>query len=77
MPNPKPPYPAGLRQQIVELVAVGRTPGELAREFNVSAQSISIWVTRSAVEAGANHPVKGLRPWLANKSELTFNVSTS
>ncbi len=58
MPNPKPPYPAAFRQQIVELVAAGRTPGELAREFNVSAQSISSWVTRAAVDAGKPAPGK-------------------
>ena len=30
----------------------GRTPGELAREFGVSAQSVSAWVGRAAADAG-------------------------
>jgi transposase len=30
MPNPKPPYPAQFREQMVELVRAGRRPGELA-----------------------------------------------
>lgn len=57
MPKSKPPYPAGFRQQMVELVQAGRTPAELSREFGVSAQSISTWVTRAAADAG--RPVPG------------------
>ena len=41
MSKVKPPYPAEFRQQMVELVRAGRTPAELLREFNVTAQSIS------------------------------------
>ena len=33
MPIPKPPYPAQFRQQMIDLVAIGRKPIELAREF--------------------------------------------
>jgi hypothetical protein len=33
------PYPPELRQQLVELVGAGRTPEELSREFEPSAQS--------------------------------------
>jgi transposase len=36
MPRPKnykPPYPAAFRQQMVDLVAAGRRPSELAKEF--------------------------------------------
>lgn len=43
----KPPYPEAFRQQLVELVASGRSVGELAREFNVDAQSIHNWVKKS------------------------------
>jgi len=43
----KPPYPEAFRQQIVELVASGREVGELAREFNVNAQSIHNWVKKA------------------------------
>lgn len=57
MPIPKPPYPAQFRQQMVELVQAGRTPSQLAREFNVSAQSISTWVAQAAADNGK--PVRG------------------
>jgi transposase len=30
--NPKPPYPAQFRQQMINLVAAGRRPSELSRE---------------------------------------------
>ena len=36
----RPPYPTGFREQMVELVRWGRSPEELAREFEPSAQSI-------------------------------------
>ena len=37
MPKTRPRYPAVFRQQMVDLVRSGRTPGELAREFEPSA----------------------------------------
>ena len=40
MPRSHPPYPAEYRQRIVELVRLGRTPEELAREFEPTAQCI-------------------------------------
>jgi len=52
MPKSKPPYPEAFKQQLVELAMTGRTPGELAREFGVSAQSITTWVTRAAADQG-------------------------
>ena len=52
MPKTKPPYPEAFKLQMVELAMAGRTPGELAREFDVSAQSISAWVARAAADAG-------------------------
>ena len=36
MPKSRPPYAAAFRQQMVELVQSGRTPGDLAREFEPS-----------------------------------------
>jgi transposase len=50
MPIPKPPYPAEFRRQMVELVQAGRTPTQLAREFDRSAQSISTWVAQAAAD---------------------------
>ena len=45
-------YPAEFRRQIVDLVRAGRSPEELAREFEPTAQSIRNWVARSARDAG-------------------------
>jgi len=57
MPKSKPPYPTAFKQQIVELAMAGRTPGELSREFGVSAQSVTAWVAQAAANAGK--PVRG------------------
>lgn len=43
MPKTHAPYPPEYRQRIIELVRAGRTPGELARELEVSAQAIRNW----------------------------------
>ena len=48
----RPPYPSGLREQMVELVRSGRSPEELAREFEPSAQAIQNWVDQAARDAG-------------------------
>jgi transposase len=37
---------------MVELVAAGRSPEELAHEFEPTAQSIRNWVTQAARDAG-------------------------
>jgi transposase len=52
MPKSHPPYAPEYRQQIVELVRAGRTPGELAREFEASAQAIRNWVRQADRDAG-------------------------
>ena len=44
MPNPKAPYPAQFREQMVELVRAGKTVAELARELGCYATSILNWV---------------------------------
>lgn len=44
MPRTRPPYPPEFRRQTVELVRVGRSPQELAKEFEPTAQSIAQWV---------------------------------
>ena len=40
-------YPPEFRGQMVELVRAGRTPEELSREFEPTAQSIRNWVAQS------------------------------
>ncbi len=44
MSNTRPPYPPEFREQMVELVRSGRSPEELAREFEPSAQAIRNWI---------------------------------
>lgn len=46
------PYPIEVRQQMVELVRVGRTPEELSREFEPSAQAIRNWVAQADRDEG-------------------------
>jgi transposase len=55
MPRTRPPYSPEFRQQMVELVRAGRTPRELSREFEPSAQAIRYWVQQSggSAESGA------------------------
>lgn len=45
-------YPPEFRQQMVELVRTGRTPEELAREFEPSAQAIRNWVAQADIDEG-------------------------
>jgi len=44
MPESHPPYSPEFRRQMVELVRAGRSPEDLVREFEPTAQSIGIWV---------------------------------
>ncbi len=41
------PYAEAFRQQMVELVASGRRPSELAKEFGCSDASIHAWVNKA------------------------------
>ncbi len=52
MPKSRQPYPAEFRARMVELVRSGRTPEELSREFEPSAQSISNWVRQAERDQG-------------------------
>jgi len=52
MPKSPPPFPPEFRRQMVELVRAGRTPAELSREFEVSANSIRIWVRQCDLDEG-------------------------
>ena len=47
-----PPYPHEFKEQIVALVRSGRTPQELAREFEPSAQAIRNWVKQADLDEG-------------------------
>ncbi len=52
MPKSRKPYPPEFREQLVALARAGRTPEELAREFEPTAQSISNWVAQADRDAG-------------------------
>ena len=52
MSKTHPPYAPEYRRQMVELVRTGRTPGELAREFECSAQAIRNWVRQADRDQG-------------------------
>ncbi len=52
MPKSRAPYPAEFRARMVELVRSGRTPEELSREFEPTAQSIWNWVRQAERDLG-------------------------
>ncbi len=52
MPKTRPAYPPEFRRQLVELVAAGRTPEDLAEEFEPTPQTIRNWVAQAARDAG-------------------------
>ena len=52
MAREHPPYAPEFRRQMIELVRAGRTPEELAKEFEPSAQAIRNWVAQAARDAG-------------------------
>ena len=68
MPRFRVPYPPEFRRQMVELVRSGRTPQDLAREFEPNAQSIAHWVRQADREAGAS---KGGGTTSAERDELS------
>ena len=47
MPKTRPPYSPEFRRQMVDLVRAGRSPEDLAREFEPTAQSICAWVAQA------------------------------
>ena len=67
MPRTRRPYPPEFREQLVALVRAGRTPEDLAGEFEPTAQSISNWVAQADRDAG--HRTDGLTT--AERTELT------
>ena len=57
MPKARPPYPPEYRRKIVALVRAGRSPHELASEFECSAQTIRNWVAQADADAGKRDDV--------------------
>lgn len=52
MPRTRPPYPPAFRQQMIELVRAGRSPRELAEEFEPTETTIRHWVQQAEVDEG-------------------------
>jgi transposase len=59
-------YPADFRARMVELVRAGRSPDELAREFEPSEQTIRNWVKQADVDSG----IRGDGLTMEEKEEL-------
>ena len=67
MPNPKPAYLPQFRQQMIDLVATGRKPRELSREFGCHKSSILSWM-RAAQTADSS-------PTTATPNSSTLNAA--
>lgn len=52
MPKSRPPYTPEFRRRMVELVRSGRSPEELARKFEPTAQAIRNWVRQADIDEG-------------------------
>ena len=52
MPRSHPAYPAAFREQLIALVHAGRSPEELSREFEPTAQTIHNWVAQYERDRG-------------------------
>ncbi len=52
MPKTRTPYPRAFREQMIALVRSGRTPEELAKEFEPTAQTILNWVAQADRDTG-------------------------
>ncbi len=52
MPKSRPPYAPEFRQQMIDLVRVGRIPESLSREFEPTAQTIHNWVKQAERDDG-------------------------
>jgi transposase len=68
MPKFRVPYPPEFRRQMVELVRSGRTPEDLSREFEPTAQSIWNWVRQAERDGGTRKDGGVISP---EREELT------
>ena len=60
MPKSHRAYATEFRQQTVELVRAGRTPEEVSREFDPSAQSIRNWVRQDGLTTDEKEELRRL-----------------
>jgi transposase len=66
MPHYRTAYPPEFRRQMVYLVRSGRTPEELAREFEPTAQAMATWVKQA--DRGVGRRIDG--PTSVEREEL-------
>ena len=52
MPRTRPPYPQKFREKIVELARNGRTPSDLAEEFEPTETTIRNWIKQADRDEG-------------------------
>ena len=62
MPKTHSTYAPEYRRQMVELVRAGRTPGELAREFEYSVSAIRNWVRQADRDESRTRGVASASP---------------
>ncbi len=56
MPRSRPAYPSEFRHKLIELARACRSPDELAKEFEPSAQTIRNWIAQDERNTGRrNH----------------------
>jgi transposase len=55
--NYKPAYPAEFRQQMVELVALGKCPKQLSKEFGCHYTLIQTWCRAAGVPIRSNQAI--------------------
>lgn len=70
----KPAYPVEFRQQMVELVAAGRSPTQLSKEFGCHVTSILAWCRKAGVRYRPEHQPSSAQAHSSNSgSALSFN----
>ena len=75
MPKTHPRHPPEFRRQMVEWVRAGRTPEELAGEFEPSAQTIRNWVRQADLEEGRREEARaGVRPSMGSVGDCYDNA---
>jgi transposase len=66
-------YPAQFRQQMVELVAAGRSPAQLAKEFGCHVTSILTWCRAAGVRYRQEQSAVAQPVFPNPQSPLSFN----
>jgi len=82
----RPAYPPEFRQKKVELVRTGRSPEQLAKKFDSTAQTIRNWVAQAEAKGGKHRPealtssereiLAKATTWFARKAESTPKKSS-